>query len=376
MAHSVRIISSDPNHSRYAAIREDGTAMSAGTLVFRTIHFAGRPLPCGAVGGVGTDPEFRRGGLVREIFREMALECHRRSLPVTVLHPFSFAYYRSFGFERVGDHRVLRFPITALSFVPRFPDLIHCTDGLCLAELTDLYHAFAEQGRHLLFRRTEASFPTRDPHKKVYISRDEAGRADGYLVLETENYFSVNRMVSVNLHVHEMAFLTEAALRKLLGFLRMFEGEMETVQLENIAMMPEVELCLRHYMHTEISVLPDLMARINHVPLFFESVPYPEAPGSFTVKVTEPPRSPWPAEAVNGVWRIDYAEGRGRVTRLPDTAPYDFSADTPALTQLAFGYDSYGYSTARYTENTVWHTRAPGFFAAFPRRPGGIFEHF
>jgi hypothetical protein len=129
-------------------------------------------------------------------------------------------------------------------------------------------------------------------------------------------------------------------------------------------------------MHTEISVLPDLMARINHVPLFFESVPYPEAPGSFTVKVTEPPRSPWPAEAVNGVWRIDYAEGRGRVTRLPDTAPYDFSADTPALTQLAFGYDSYGYSTARYTENTVWHTQAPGFFAAFPRRPGGIFEHF
>ena len=74
---------------------------------------------------------------------------------------------------------------------------------------------------------------------------------------------------------------------------------------------------------------------------------------------------------------MDYKDGTATVTKLPDdTADYDFAADIPALTQLVFGYDSYGYDYARHTENTEWRTQAPDFFRAFPRRPAGIFEHF
>lgn len=374
--HTVKPIHSDESFVRFAAVAEDGTPMSAGSLVFRTVHFAGKEIPCGAVGGVGTDPEYRRGGLVREVFTEMANECARRDIPLTILHPFSFAYYRSFGFERVADHRVLEFPITALSFVPRCPDLIRCTGDTHNAALAYVYNTFSEDGRHLLFKRDEHSFPTSDSGKRVYLSRDGEGNPDAYLVLEIEHYFSVNRMVSVNLHVHELVALNREAMLKCFGFLRMFEGEMETVKLHNTAMMPEVELCLRHYMHTRITVIPDIMARINDVRLFFASVPYPAEAGHFTVKVTEPPRSPWSGDAVNGVWRLDYAEGKGTVTRLPDNADYDLATDTPALTQLVFGYESYGYDTARYTENTEFRNPAPDFFRAFPRRPAGIFEHF
>jgi predicted acetyltransferase len=62
--------------------------------------------------------------------------------------------------------------------------------------------------------------------------------------------------------------------------------------MENIAMIPEVELRLRNYMHTSITILPDIMARINDVKLFFESIPYPNEAGSFTVKTAEPPPLP------------------------------------------------------------------------------------
>lgn len=377
MSHTIQIQSSDQNHVRYHAVTEGDAYMSGGTLIFRTLHFAGKEIPCGAIGGVGTEPEYRRGGLVREIFTEMAAECARREIPVTILHPFSFAYYRSFGFERVADHRVLEFPITALNFVPRYPDLIHCTDGTHNTELAAIYSTFAADHRHLMFKREPAHFPTGDPKKKVYLSRDEKGRPDGYIILEIENYFSVNRMVSVNLHVHELIALTDEAMTKLFGFIRMFEGEMETVKMENTAMIPEVELRLRHYMHTGITILPDIMARINDVKLFFESIPYPAEAGSFTFKTAEPPRSPWSGNQTNGIWRVTYRDGSATVEKLPDdTHDYDFTADISALTQLVFGYDSYGYATARHTDNTEWHTQAPDFFRAFPRRPAGIFEHF
>lgn len=375
--HTVIPVHADRSHIRFGAVTPEGTTLSGGTLSFRTLHFAGKEIPCGLVGGVGTDPEYRRGGLVREIFSEMAKACTERAIPLTILHPFSFSYYRKFGFEHIADHRVLEFPITALDFAPRYPDLIRCREDAYGEELATVYNTFAAQGRHLLPKRSSHSFPTRDASRKVYLSLDKEGKPDGYIILEIENYFSVNRMVSVNLHVHELVFLTPEALTKLFGFIRMFEGEMETVKLHNTAMAPEIDLCLRHYMHTKITVIPDLMARINDVKAFFEAVPYPAEPGSFAFRAAEPATSPWTGERTEGIWRVDYEGGKATVTKLPDdTTDYDFSADIPALTRLVFGYESYGYDTARYTENTVWHTHAPDFFRAFPRRPAGIFEHF
>lgn len=377
MPHTIQTASPHPSALHVTAVNEQGDRMSSGGITFRTIHFAGKEITCGGIGGIGTEPEYRRGGLVREIIAEMSKECDRRAIPLTILHPFSFAYYRAFGFERVADHRVLTFPITALNFLPRYPDLIRCTGDTHNAELAEVYNTFAADGRHLLFKRTPENFPTADGSKKVYLSRDAEGRPDGYIILEIENYFSVNRMVSVNLHIHELIALTDGAMDKLFGFIRMFEGEMETVKMENIAMIPEVELRLRHYMHTGITLLPDIMARINDVKLFFESVPYPAEGGCFTVKTAEPPRSPWSGDKTNGVFRVTYKDGTATVEKLPDdTADYDFAADIPALTQLTFAYDSYGYDFARHTPGTEWRTSAPDFFRAFTRHPAGIFEHF
>jgi predicted acetyltransferase len=374
--HNVIPVHADESHIRFSTVTAEGITLSGGSLSFRTVHFAGRAITCGLVGGVGTDPEYRRGGLVREIFSEMAKACDDRAIPLTILHPFSFAYYRKFGFERVADHRVLEFPITALDFAPRYPALVRCQGDTYGEDLATVYNTFAAEGRHLLPKRSRHSFPTSDSTKKVYLSRDEEGRPDGYIILEIENYFSVNRMVSVNLHVHELVFLTPEALIKLFGFIRMFEGEMETVKLHNTAMAPEIELCLRHYMHIGITIIPDIMARINDVKAFFEAVSYPAEPGSFTFKAKEPATSPWTGDRTNGTWRVDYGDSKATVTSLPDGADWDFAADISALTQLAFGYESYGYDTARYTANTEWRTEAKDFFRAFPHRPAGIFEHF
>ncbi len=365
-----------PHHSSYTVVTSDGARMSGGSQSYGKIHLNGAILPCAFIGGIGTEPEYRRGGLVRKIITAMAEEADRREIPLSILHPFSFAYYRAFGFERVADHRVLEFPMSALNVFPRYPDLVRARES-DRSTLAALYNAFSE-GRNLLPVRGEGyPFPVGDD-RRTYISRDENGTPDGYVTLDTENYFSVNRMVSVNLHVRELVFLSPAALDRLLGFLRMYEGELDTVCLHDCGMMPEVELRLRHYMHTTVTVLPDLMARINDVSAVLSAVTYPDTPGSFTVRVTEPAGTPWSSlsHKTAGTFRVDYAGGRGTVTRLSEGADYDLAADIPALTQLIFGYESGGYAIARYTHGVAFHSEAPDFFRAFPKRPGGIFEHF
>ncbi len=375
---SVQIRHNDPFHTQYACETENGIDMSHGGQGYRVIHLHGAKLPAAFIGGIGTEPEYRRAGLVREIVTAMAEEADRREIPLSVLHPFSFAYYRKFGFERVADHRVLEFPMSALNIFDRNPHLVRAADA-DRSTLASLYNTFAEKRNLLPVRSANHPFPTApDSSVRAYITHDDSGAPDGYVTVEKEKYYSVNRMVSVNLHVYEMVFLSPAALDRLFGFLRMYEGELDSVKIHDCAMSPEVELRLRHYMHTTITVIPDLMARINDVAAVLAAVRYPDEAGHFTVSTTETPGSPWSAlsHKTTGVFRVDYQNGVGTVTRLSDDAPADLTADIGALTQLIFGYESCGYDTARYTPGVTFQNSAPDFFRAFPRRPSGVFEHF
>ena len=106
------------------------------------------------------------------------------------------------------------------------------------------------------------------------------------MVLAREQYYYVNRMASVNLHVREICFTSPESLLKLLGFLRMYEGQMDSVKIHNCAMAPELETALRHYTHTKITVIPDIMARVHDVEAVLNAVKYPDTPGCFTVRVS------------------------------------------------------------------------------------------
>ena len=355
--------------------------VSGGSIGFVQAHLNGAVLPALTIGGVGTDPEYRRMGLVHTIFTEVEKAAYQYGCPLSFLHPFSFSYYRKKGYERVGDHRVLEFPMSALDFVPRFSDLTLCDDTAKAKDALRVYEQFAAD-RNIMFVRSAPGFYLNPKDRKTYLLYADSGSPIGYVTCGIENYYSVNRMVSVNLHVYELCYTDKAGLLKLLGFLRMYEGELSTVKIHNCAMAPEVERTLRHYMHTDITILPDLMARVHDVEAILRAVRYPDAPGQFTIKVTEPEHTGHGKELTEGIWKVCYDKGRGTVRRLEDTesqceaAAYDIACDIPAFTQLIFGYESYGADCARYMDNVELKNDCADFFRAFPNRPCGLYEHF
>lgn len=252
--------------------------VSGGIIGFTQSHLNGAVIPSLTIGGVGTDPEYRRSGLVHTIFTEVEKAAEEYSCPISYLHPFSFSYYRKKGYERIGDHRILEFPMSALDFVPRYADLVLCDTPEKAQDALDIYNRFAA-GRNIMFVRTNGKNYLPNNNSKTYILYGKDGAARAYVIIGIENYYYVNRMVSVNLHVYEMCYTNKEDLLRLFGFLRMYEGELSTVKIHNCAMAPEVERTLRHYMHTNITVLPDLSARIHNVELmtdcadFFRAFP-------------------------------------------------------------------------------------------------------
>ncbi len=360
-------------HESMAVYTDDGkTCMSSAGIGTRQSRYDGQYISTLTVGGVGTDPEYRREGCVRKMFDELFGMAPERGWIVSMLHPFSFSYYRMFGYEKICDHRVLEFPISKLDFVPRCNDLKRADSDRRIADAVEVYNKFADK-RNIMFRRCNDEHFSKEPKKNgksTYIRYDAGGCPVSYITLGVENFYNVNRMESINLNVYEMAFTSPDSLAALFGFMRMYEGENDTVKIHNCGMAPEIDVMLRHYVHTKYTLIPDIMARILDVKGILKANKYPKEAGYFTVKVEDT------LEYTRGVYKVEYEDGSADVKKVCDSESYDFSAEMPAFTQLIYGYESYNTEILSYMHGVKVINDCSDFFRAFQKKPNGLFEHF
>ncbi|MDD4772594.1 MAG: GNAT family N-acetyltransferase [Eubacteriales bacterium] len=356
-----------------AVYSDDGiTRKSSAGIKTCQSRYDGNYIKTMTIGGIGTAPEFRREGCVRRIFDELFNIAPERGWIVSMLHPFSFSYYRKFGYEKICDHRILEFPITKLDFVPRCTDVQILDNDRRLADAIDIYNKFADN-RNIMFRRYDSAHFSKEPNKNgksTYIHYNSDGKPVSYITLGVENVYYVNRMKSINLNVYEMAFVSRESLAALFGFMRMYEGENDTVKIHNCGMSPEIDVMLRHYIHTEYTLVPDIMARILDVKTILELNRYPEEAGCFTIKVDDT------LEYTRGTYHVEYADGKAEVEKVTDAHKYDIKADMPAFTQMIYGYDSYNADIACYMHGVDVKNDCNDFFRAFTKKSNGLFEHF
>ena len=350
---------------------EDNLSASHMTVITRISHLCGNELRSCTVGGVGTRPEFRREGYVRSMLTDLHNAAPENGWAVSFLHPFSFAYYRKFGYEKVADEKIVTFPLSKLDFLDRCSDLVPVNTEQRAADCTAVYNTFAKN-RGIMFKRFGTDiFPTAEGEgRPTYLRYDREGKPIAYISYDTEKYFDVNKMVSVALHVREFAFITPEGLRDILGFLRMFDGEHDTVIIHNCAMAPEIDLLLPHYMHTAYELRPDIMARILDVPAVLTAHSYPDREGSFTLRVADT------LDFTRGSYRVDFGGGEAKVTRIADTLPCDLDLDIAALARLVYGYEEYTPALTAYMPGVTLHNPNSSLFEAFHKQPTGLFEHF
>ena len=349
-----------------AAVDENGTALSKGVFKLVNSSYGQGTVKTLLAGGIGTPVHYRRGGNVRKMFdvaHRMAID---EGASVALLHPFSFAYYRNFGYEKVSDHLIVRFPTRLIDFVPRRCNFVPY-DETKLADVISIYEKFAH-GRNLLLQRFDDRRYVREGEMS-YICYD-GGEPVAYIVYSTYKRMIVNHMGDSLLTVHELAYTSPDALREIFSFLRMFEGEYDEIEFANCAMCPEVDILLRHYTHTAYTLVPDIMARVLDTEKMLSANAYPSKEGAFTVKIGDDMPS------VAGAYRVEYGGGENRVKVLDSVASADITLSAGAFARLIYGYDGVSEAEAKYMDGVQLDGDAEAFFSAFPKRPCGIFEHF
>ena len=354
---------------RYDAFTDDGKNISNVTFNTLDSRFCGKYLKTVTLGGAGTDPRFRRQGAIREMFNTVLEMAPERGWAVAMLHPFSTAYYRKFGFEKICDHKIVKFSLDVLRDISRCPDLKKLWDDASLEDVLTVYNRFGDT-RNIMFRRFDDSRYPKDGRTDTYVWYDHQGNAASYITLWDEKFYNVNRNTPIALHVEELVFTTPESLRALFGFMRMFEGEQNTIIIHNCAMAPEVDLILREYVETEYTLVPDSMARVLDVKAVLEANTYPDAPGQFRVRIED--NLPF----TQGVWEVSYENGQGHAKKLPEDAQWDLKLPMPAFTQVVYGYEAHTAVSAAYLEGAELKNDCRDFFRAFGKKYNGLFEHF
>src|SRR5204863_8929074 len=82
----------------------DGQVVSSLEIRREQVQIGDAVLPMGGVSNVATLTTERNHGYASDLMRETLRSLRLEGVPTSVLFPFSFRYYRKFGYELAGNH--------------------------------------------------------------------------------------------------------------------------------------------------------------------------------------------------------------------------------------------------------------------------------
>ena len=342
------------------AFADDGETLMAQVAVisYKTMYY-GNILNAAGIAGVSTLPQYRRLGCVREIFKYI-FDGRMQSWDTSFLYPFSYRYYRKFGYERVLQHKTLKLPFSAITAIPRNDKGIPYTGGEQLSELLELYNSYAER-YNVCFYREKGKYFHDNPYKTgkyTYIWYD-GGKPCAYASLSPDGD---------NLSISELVWKDKASLLGIIGFLRMYEGQYESLNFTTLDKNSPLDLLLDCDRTSAYGLYDGAMGRVVDIKKCLSLYPFPAEDGSLVLEVT----GDFIAEN-NGLYRVKFGGGAVSVTR-PKQAKPDMTVSVCSLSKLLFGDIDSGMLD--YIPNTIIHKNKPLLEKIFKPKAIILFERF
>ena len=263
-------------------------------------------LSMGGIAGVASSPEARGAGHVNALLQHALTTMRDKGQVISALYPFSWSFYRAFGWDWVGERREVTLP---LEHLPRFAasrGLAERVDGEGAKErLTTAYSAFARRYRGVF---------TSDSHQWKAIEPRDGRQAYIFQFPPTGEYFTWRYSTDGKSgRIGQWIVWTPEGHEALLSVLHYLANQCETAEL----WLPADALLPHFVMHWDLktTVRPVFMGRVVDVAGALTGLPAPaSATGSLMIRLTDE-HAPWNA----GVWRIASDGSRISCERVEDT---------------------------------------------------------
>lgn len=315
-----------PNHPDLAGFGVwDEGGMQAQVIVLQyQVHMGQNvTLPMGGIAGVCCLPASRGKGYAGECLRYSLDRMREAGQAVSMLYPFSWEYYRQFGWEWIGVTRAYRVETRSLPSSPE-SEYVHAAMPLDREKVMKCYTQYAHRYRGLLARTAKhwnTILDDTDTNYTYTYLYERDGETEGYLTLRDNSASLTN--------LREFIALTPRALAGLLGMLRRYDMQIEKFGWR----APENDLLWNRYYHWAIqtTIQPSVQARVvDVVAALQEWQPDPGKRGELTLKIQDEA-----ARWNQGVWRIQFEDGR--VSVRESSANPQVEMDIQAFSQAYFG---------------------------------------
>jgi predicted acetyltransferase len=279
--------------------------------------------PMGGIGGVACLPASRGKGYAAAGLKH-ALEIMKDSGQyLSALYPFSWAFYRTLGWEWVGVHREYKVPAAILKAVPE-TDAVREATAADRPGIAAAYSEYCKRYRGMAQRDTRAwnrMLNHRDGHYTyIYIYEGACG---------VEGYLTFSGMDRETTGISEFITLTTSAQRALLGLLKRHDMQVKNFKWN----APEDDLFWSTLYHNDLqtSISTVTQARVvDVVPAVAALKPSAELRGNAVIQIADA-CAPWN----EGVWKIEVEGGAASAIRTTETA--DVCCDIQAFTQIYYG---------------------------------------
>ncbi|GBG94449.1 acetyltransferase [Ligilactobacillus salitolerans] len=317
-------------HALIYGIKSSGHVSSGLYSIPFTVDFYGQRFSMNGIGDVATAPEHAGTGGAGTLLQAALDEMWNNQVTLSYLAPFSFAYYRKFGYEQVFSH--MQYSLASKDVpVHRRKTGVQVTrrslkDGV--TEAAEFYVQQADAGLKGGLVRDDwwwNYLPLKN-NWQIGLAYDQQDQLQGYVIYELSQTL---------LTVKEILATTTSALQELTSFI--FNHKNSVLQINFDCPDPTYhgDLLADPYSLTS-QVVPYMMARIVNLKDFLQRYPYRQkgfTPITLPVFDQNLPQN-------TGLWQISAAKGQVQVDRTELLSTSTASLTIQQLTKILFGTSS------------------------------------
>jgi len=360
----------DPPHWSWGAF-EKGKLLAGMIETDFLMRFDGHSVKMSGIGGVGTLPEARKGGLIRQIFEKLLPEAYETGAIFSNLTPFSHDFYRLFGYEVACARYELTIPSRYFQKLKPTGEFVQIFPGDDTAALQEVHSAYISDINHGICRdywpdnRAWKGFTSSDPYSTgifLYLWKDDTGKPQGYI--KYEDIEDEEHAMSVK----ELAFTGRNGLYGALGLVGGLSAQFKEFRWLMPTFIDPFDFVGEAW-DIEPLIKPRDMSRVINVKTALEKMRRPEGTGEYIVAVED---ANLPVNT--GKYLVEFGPEGAKVS--PTTKEPHISCDIRVLSQLVTGYRT--LENALYSRRTGLevHSNRQTLDRVFTQRPQHITEYF
>ncbi|SDR14420.1 GNAT family N-acetyltransferase [Virgibacillus salinus] len=201
---------------------EDDQLVAKLHLIPLSCYINGKAFEMGGISSIATWPEYRRQGSVKHLLHHALKHMKEQGEVVSFLHPFSFSFYRKYGWEHIFSEKKYTIPLENLKRKWGADGYIQRVDSE-ISILHKVYTEYAKQFNGTLVRDEkwwEQRVLKGDWHKA--IAYDGNDQAEGYIIYKVKEE---------KVTVHELVYNSLNAQKLLIQFMANHDSMADTVEM-------------------------------------------------------------------------------------------------------------------------------------------------